>query len=82
MDYIPCLVFRLLIPLLPIHLWINLVTDGLPGLALPAEPSEKGVMSRLPRHPQESIFAHGLGPHIIWVGLLMGFYHYLLRPGQ
>ncbi|MDD5450983.1 MAG: cation-translocating P-type ATPase [Desulfovibrionales bacterium] len=62
------------IPLLPIHiLWINLVTDGLPGLALAAEPAEKGVMNRPPRHPQESIFAHGLGVHIIWVGLLMGF---------
>jgi Ca2+-transporting ATPase len=62
------------IPLLPIHiLWINLVTDGLPGLALAAEPAEKGVMQRPPRHPQESIFAHGLGSHIIWVGLLMGF---------
>jgi Ca2+-transporting ATPase len=61
------------IPLLPIHiLWINLVTDGLPGLALAAEPAEKGVMERPPRHPKESIFAHGLGVHIIWVGLLMG----------
>ncbi len=61
------------IPLLPIHiLWINLVTDGLPGLALAAEPTEKGIMQRPPRHPQESIFAHGLGTHIIWVGLLMG----------
>ncbi len=61
------------IPLLPIHiLWINLVTDGLPGLALAAEPPEKGVMERSPRHPRESIFAHGLGLHIIWVGLLMG----------
>jgi len=61
------------IPLLPIHiLWINLVTDGLPGLALAAEPAEKGVMQRPPRHPKESIFAQGLGTHIIWVGLLMG----------
>ena len=61
------------IPLLPIHiLWINLVTDGVPGLALAAEPSEKGIMNRPPRHPKESIFAHGLGIHIIWVGLLMG----------
>jgi len=61
------------IPLLPIHiLWINLVTDGLPGLALAAEPAEKGVMERPPRHPKESIFANGLGIHIIWVGLLMG----------
>ena len=62
------------IPLLPIHiLWINLVTDGLPGLALAAEPPEKEIMKIPPRHPQESIFAHGLGTHIIWVGLLMGF---------
>ncbi|MBN1381257.1 MAG: cation-translocating P-type ATPase [Deltaproteobacteria bacterium] len=62
------------IPLLPIHiLWINLVTDGLPGLALAAEPAEKGLMQRPPRHPRESIFAHGMAAHIIWVGLLMGF---------
>jgi Ca2+-transporting ATPase len=61
------------IPLLPIHiLWINLVTDGLPALALSVEPGEGNVMSRPPRHPKESIFAHGLGLHAIWVGLLMG----------
>lgn len=61
------------IPLLPIHiLWINLVTDGVPGLALAAEPGEKNIMSRPPRDPKESIFARGLGTHIIWVGLLMG----------
>lgn len=62
------------IPLLPIHiLWINLVTDGLPGLALASEPAEKGIMQRPPRHPKESVFAHGLGIQVIWVGLLMGF---------
>ncbi len=61
------------IPLLPIHiLWINLVTDGVPGLALAAEPGERNIMSRPPRDPKESIFAKGLGTHIIWVGLLMG----------
>lgn len=61
------------LPLLPIHiLWINLVTDGLPGLALAPEPEERGIMKRPPRPPGESIFAHGLGVHIIWVGLLMG----------
>jgi Ca2+-transporting ATPase len=61
------------IPLLPIHiLWINLVTDGLPGLALAFEPAEKGIMDKPPRHPRESIFAHGLGFHLFWVGLLMG----------
>ncbi len=66
--------FGLPIPLLPIHiLWINLVTDGLPGLALSAEPAEKGIMKKPPRHPKESIFSNGLGAHIIWVGLLMGF---------
>jgi Ca2+-transporting ATPase len=61
------------IPLLPIHiLWINLVTDGLPGLALAAEKEERGVMQRPPRPPNENIFAHGLWQHMIWVGLLMG----------
>lgn len=61
------------IPLLPIHiLWINLVTDGLPSLALAAEPAEKNIMQRKPRQPNESIFAQGLGLHIIFIGLLMG----------
>lgn len=61
------------IPLLPIHiLWINLVTDGLPGLAFTAEPAEPGIMSRPPRPPDESIFAHGMWQHIIWVGLFVG----------
>jgi Ca2+-transporting ATPase len=61
------------IPLLPIQiLWINLVTDGLPALALAAEPAEGDVMKRPPRRPDESIFAHGLGAHAVWVGLLMG----------
>ncbi len=65
--------FGLPIPLLPIHiLWINLVTDGLPGLALTAEPAEPDIMVRPPRHPKESVFARGLGVQIIWVGLLMG----------
>jgi Ca2+-transporting ATPase len=60
------------IPLLPIHiLWINLVTDGLPGLALASEPAEKNIMQRPPRLPSESIFAKGLGVHVIWVGMLM-----------
>jgi len=60
------------IPLLPIHiLWINLVTDGLPSLALTAEPAERGIMRRPPRPPQESIFAHGMWQHMVWVGLLM-----------
>ena len=65
--------FGLPIPLLPIHiLWVNLVTDGLPGLALAAEPAERGIMQRPPRAPKESLFAHGMWQHILFVGLLIG----------
>lgn len=61
------------IPLLPVHiLWINLVTDGLPALALAAEPAEPDIMKRPPRRPDESIFAKGLGIHILWVGIFIG----------
>jgi Ca2+-transporting ATPase len=61
------------LPLLPLQiLWINLVTDGLPGLALGVEPPEPDTMRRPPHHPQENIFGRGLGRHVIWVGLLMG----------
>jgi Ca2+-transporting ATPase len=61
------------IPLLPIHiLWINLVTDGFPGLAFAAEPAEPGIMQRDPRPPNENIFAHGMWQHILWVGLFVG----------
>ena len=60
------------IPLLPIHiLWVNLVTDGLPGLALAAEPAERGVMQRPPRAPTESLFANGMWQHILGIGLLI-----------
>ena len=60
------------IPLLPIHiLWVNLVTDGLPGLALAAEPAERGIMQRPPRPPHESLFAHGMWQHILFMGLLI-----------
>jgi Ca2+-transporting ATPase len=59
-------------PLLPIHiLWINLVTDGLPGLALAGEKEERDIMKRPPRKANESLFADGIGYHIVWVGLLM-----------
>ena len=61
------------IPLQPIHiLWVNLVTDGLPGLALATEPAERGVMQRPPRAPDESLFANGMWQHILGVGLLIG----------
>jgi len=60
------------IPLLPIHiLWINLVTDGLPGLALSAEKAEDDIMQRPPRRTDEGLFSEGTGYHIVWVGLLM-----------
>ena len=59
-------------PLLPMHiLWINLVTDGLPGLALAYEKPEIDIMKRQPRPPGESIFSVGVGTHIAWVGILM-----------
>ena len=65
--------FMLPIPLLAIHiLWINLVTDGLPGLALASEPAEANIMKRPPRKPKENIFSNGMGRHILWVGFLMG----------
>jgi Ca2+-transporting ATPase len=61
------------LPLLPLQiLWVNLVTDGLPALALSAEPAERDTMRRSPHPPNEHIFARGLGRHILWVGLLMG----------
>lgn len=64
--------FGMPIPLLPIHiLWINLVTDGLPGLALSVEPAEKDVMKRPPRPFNETIFAHGMWQHMLWVGCLI-----------
>jgi Ca2+-transporting ATPase len=66
--------FGLPLPLLPIQiLWINLMTDSLPALALSVEPEEEDLMKRQPRPPQESIFAGGLGIHVLWVGLFMVF---------
>jgi Ca2+-transporting ATPase len=61
------------IPLLPVQiLWMNLVTDGLPGLAFSGEKSEKDIMERPPRDPNQGIFSDGLGSYILWVGLLIG----------
>lgn len=60
------------IPLLPIHiLWINLVTDGLPGIALATEPAEKDIMKRPPRKPEESLFAGGMLYQIGFTGLVL-----------
>lgn len=80
--------FGLPLPLLPIHiLWMNLITDGLPGLTLSAEPAEEGIMQRPPRPPQESILSHGLWQHAVRVGLLMaalalGIQAWALRTGD
>lgn len=61
------------IPLLPIHiLWINLVSDGLPSIALAYEPAEASIMQRPPRKAGASIFSEGVGIHVLWVGLLIG----------
>lgn len=60
------------IPLIPIHiLWINLVTDGLPGIALAAEPAEKSIMNRPPRPPAESLFGKGMAWRILVTGFIM-----------
>lgn len=61
------------LPLLPLQiLWVNLVTDGLPGLALTQEPAEPNTMRRPPRSPNEKIFGRGLGVDVLWIGALMG----------
>jgi len=59
-------------PLRPIHiLWINLVTDSLPALALGVDPKDTSVMNDKPRNPKESIF-HGVLWNLTFNGLLIG----------
>ena len=53
-------------------LWVNLVTDAFPALALGVEPDDPHVMNNKPRHPKESLFAHGGYSFIICNGLLIG----------
>jgi Ca2+-transporting ATPase len=61
------------LPLLPLQiLWVNLVTDGLPGLALALEPAERNTMSRPPFSPQANIVDRRMAGDILWIGLLMG----------
>lgn len=61
------------LPLLPIQiLWVNLVTDGLPAMALGLDSAEGDVMKRKPRHPNEGIFARGLGWKVLSRGFLIG----------
>jgi Ca2+-transporting ATPase len=60
-------------PLWPLQiLWMNLVTDGFPALALAVEPAERNTMQRPPYPPRQSIFARGVGVDIAWIGTLMG----------
>ncbi|RZM78017.1 cation-translocating P-type ATPase [Leptolyngbya iicbica LK] len=60
------------VPLSPLQiLWMNLVTDGVPALALAMEPGEPNVMRRPPNNPRESIFARGLGAYMVRVGILL-----------
>ena len=60
-------------PLLPIHiLWVNLVTDSLPALALGVDPAEKNIMDRRPRNPEKNIFDKGMIARIIYQGIMVG----------
>lgn len=61
------------LPLVPIQiLWVNLVTDGLPAMALGLDQPEDDVMKRKPRNPKEGVFARGLGWKVVSRGLLIG----------
>ncbi|GAA0612736.1 calcium-translocating P-type ATPase, SERCA-type [Virgibacillus siamensis] len=61
------------LPLVPVQiLWVNLVTDGLPAMALGLDQSEDDVMKRGPRNPREGIFSRGLGFKIVSRGILIG----------
>ena len=80
------------VPLTPLQiLWMNLVTDGVPALALAVEPAEPNVMKRPPFSPRESIFARGLGSYMIRVGIIFAIltiammswaYGYTHSPGH
>ena len=60
-------------PLKSIHiLWVNLVTDSLPALALGVDPKDKDIMNEKPRDPKESLFAHGALAFTIYNGLMIG----------
>ena len=62
------------LPLIPLQiLWINLITDGLPAVALGVEPKEKGLMRQKPRDPRAGILSGGVPFDIVWVGGLMAF---------
>jgi P-type Ca2+ transporter type 2C len=61
------------LPLIPIQiLWVNLVTDGLPAMALGLDRPEENVMKRKPRSPDEGVFSRGLGWKVVSRGFLIG----------
>ena len=67
------------VPLSPLQiLWMNLVTDGVPALALAVEPAEPDVMTRPPHPPNESIFARGLGSYMIRIGIIFSLFTIIL----
>ncbi|MGL4622323.1 MAG: cation-translocating P-type ATPase, partial [Chroococcidiopsis sp.] len=67
------------VPLTPLQiLWMNLVTDGLPALALAVEPAEPNVMKRPPFSPRESIFARGLGWYMVRIGIIFAILSIIL----
>ena len=67
----PLLLPIVAVPLTPLQiLWMNLVTDGFPALALAMEPPEPNIMDKPPHSPQESIFARGLGWYMVRVGIV------------
>jgi len=60
-------------PLFPIQiLWVNLVTDGLPALALGLDPAEEDLMNQMPREPNEAIFSGKMGFNIFSQGIFIG----------
>ena len=64
---------NLIVPLLPIHiLWINLVTDSLPALALAVDPAEKDIMQRKPVKSNKGIFTKGMVLRIVYQGIMIG----------
>ncbi len=64
---------NLIVPLLPIHiLWINLVTDSLPALALAVDPAEKDVMNRKPIKPKQGVFTKGMTWRVVYQGVMIG----------
>jgi Ca2+-transporting ATPase len=88
----PLLLPILDVPLSPLQiLWMNLVTDGFPALALAVEPAEPDVMDRPPHDPQEGIFARGLGAYMLRIGvvfaiisvtLMVWAYHWAQQEGD